>query len=53
MAHNLRLKVVAEGVETEAQRYLLNTVHQCDFLQGYLISQPLPAEEITRFLGAG
>lgn len=44
MAHNLRLKVVAEGVETEAQRYLLNTVHQCDFLQGYLISRPLPLE---------
>jgi diguanylate cyclase (GGDEF)-like protein/PAS domain S-box-containing protein len=45
LAHNLALKVVAEGVETEAQRYFLTTVHQCDYLQGYLIGRPLPLAE--------
>jgi EAL domain-containing protein (putative c-di-GMP-specific phosphodiesterase class I) len=42
LAHALKLQVVAEGVETEPQRYFLSTVHQCDFLQGYLISEPIP-----------
>ena len=42
LAHSLGLKVVAEGVETEAQRRFLNTGHRCDFIQGYLISRPLP-----------
>jgi len=49
LAHNLGLKVVAEGVETEAQKAFLAS-HQCDYLQGYLFSRPLPAEEITEFL---
>jgi diguanylate cyclase (GGDEF)-like protein/PAS domain S-box-containing protein len=49
LAHNLGLKVTAEGVETEAQRaYLLR--HQCDFMQGYLFSEPLPAEEVMPFI---
>jgi EAL domain-containing protein (putative c-di-GMP-specific phosphodiesterase class I) len=49
LAHNLGLKVVAEGVETEAQRaYLIQ--HQCDFMQGYLFSEPLPAEEALNYL---
>ncbi|MBS4097357.1 MAG: EAL domain-containing protein [Sulfuricella sp.] len=52
LAHNLGLKVVAEGVETEGQQYFLS-VHQCDFLQGYLFSKPLPAEEATAFLRRG
>ncbi len=42
LARNLGLKVVAEGVETEAQRNFL-TLHQCDFLQGYLFGKPEPA----------
>ena len=42
LAHGLQLKVVAEGVETEAQRYFLTTVHGCDLLQGYLFSKPVP-----------
>lgn len=50
MAHNLRLKVVAEGVETEAQRYILNTVHHCDYIQGYLYSRPLPVTEFEAFV---
>lgn len=49
LAHTLGLKVVAEGVETEAQRAFL-VDHQCDLLQGYLFSKPLPAAEITAFL---
>lgn len=49
LAHNLGLKVVAEGVETEAQRDFLLSYH-CDYLQGYLFSKPLPAAEITALL---
>ena len=52
LAHNLGLKVVAEGVETEAQREFL-TAHQCDFLQGYLFGKPEPAPTLTeRWLAA-
>jgi len=49
LAHNLGLKVVAEGVETEAQRAFL-VDHECDLLQGYLFSKPLPAAEATAYL---
>ncbi|MDX9707628.1 MAG: EAL domain-containing protein, partial [Azospira sp.] len=49
LAHNLGLKVVAEGVETEAQHAFL-TAHRCDILQGYLYSKPLPAAEAVAFL---
>ena len=52
LAHNLRLKVVAEGVETEEQRSYLSTL-QCDCIQGYLLSEPLSSEMFeTRFLTA-
>lgn len=46
LARNLGLKVVAEGVETEAQRAFL-TRHDCDLLQGYLFGKPEPAEVWT------
>ena len=49
LAHNLGLKVVAEGVETEAQRGFLEE-HRCDYLQGYLFSRPLPVAEATEYL---
>jgi diguanylate cyclase (GGDEF)-like protein/PAS domain S-box-containing protein len=49
LAHNLGLKVVAEGVETEAQRDFL-VRHRCDYLQGYFYSKPLPADEATQFI---
>lgn len=50
LAHSLKLKVVAEGVESEAQRYFLSTVHGCDLIQGYLVSRPLPAAEFEALL---
>jgi len=38
MAHSLQLKIIAEGVETNTQLEFLHS-HQCDFIQGYLISR--------------
>lgn len=45
LAHSLKLKVIAEGVETDAQQYFLSFVHRCDELQGYLYSPPVPLAE--------
>jgi diguanylate cyclase (GGDEF)-like protein len=47
MAHALRLKVIAEGVENEAQLEFL-TANGCDEMQGYYFSRPLPVEDCTR-----
>jgi diguanylate cyclase (GGDEF)-like protein/PAS domain S-box-containing protein len=47
LAHELGLKVVAEGVETEAHRNFL-IEHKCDSLQGYLLSRPLPSDEVEK-----
>ena len=52
LAHKLGLKVVAEGVETEAQAKAL-AERDCDLFQGYLFSRPLPADQITDYLRAG
>jgi diguanylate cyclase (GGDEF)-like protein len=49
MARSLRLKVIAKGVETAEQEKLLRLLH-CDEIQGFLISRPLPAVEMTGFL---
>ncbi|WP_221892339.1 EAL domain-containing protein [Teredinibacter haidensis] len=48
LGHNLGLKVIAEGVENEAQRVFLENV-SCDAFQGYLFSKPLPVEEFVDF----
>ena len=45
LASSLRLKVVAEGVETEAQFAALSALN-CNFAQGYLMARPMPAEAI-------
>jgi diguanylate cyclase (GGDEF)-like protein len=49
LAHNLGLKVIAEGVETEEQLRFLRLL-RCDDWQGYLSSEPMPAANMSRFL---
>ena len=52
MAHSLRLRVVAEGVETEGQLAILAR-KGCDEMQGYLFSRPVDGEAIAALLAAG
>jgi len=52
MAHRLGLKVVAEGVETQAQCDLLKAAG-CDFAQGYLFSPAVDAAELEDLLRVG
>lgn len=49
LGHELGLDIIAEGVETEPQRDYLKRLN-CDLLQGFLYSKPLPAEEVVEFL---
>jgi len=49
MAKTLNLKLVAEGVETESELSFV-CQHQCDGMQGYLFSRPLPAHEFQQLL---
>jgi EAL domain-containing protein (putative c-di-GMP-specific phosphodiesterase class I) len=51
LAHLLGLRVVAEGVENEAQRNFLAATHNCDAMQGYLFGKPMPAEQIANLSG--
>jgi len=51
LAHALGIEVVAEGVETEAQRdYLLR--READLMQGFLFAKPMPAEAVPVFLNS-
>ena len=49
MARSLKLETVAEGVETQAQMEALQGMG-CDQFQGFLISHPLPAQEVRAFI---
>lgn len=49
LGHSLGLEVIAEGVEEAGQARYLRSL-QCDVMQGYLVSRPLPETEMTRFL---
>ncbi len=49
LAHRLGLKVVAEGVENAAEQTLLRQ-YQCDYLQGYWVGTPMPAEKLQELL---
>jgi EAL domain-containing protein (putative c-di-GMP-specific phosphodiesterase class I) len=51
MAHSLRLKAIAEGVETEEQAEILRRLN-CDEMQGFLFSKPLPADQLTALLNS-
>lgn len=51
LGHSLNLRVIAEGVETEAQAALLKS-YDCEEMQGYLFSKPLPAQDIPALLAA-
>ena len=51
LGHSLKMTVIAEGVETEAELAFLKQ-HQCDIMQGYLFSRPEPAPIIESMLVA-
>lgn len=51
MAHALNKNVVAEGVETQAQLNFLRK-HNCELIQGYFYSRPLPADELATYVNA-
>ncbi len=52
LGHTLQLEVVAEGVETDAQLDFLST-NECDQIQGFLVSRPLPVEEFSGLFPPG
>ena len=52
MAHSLKLDVIAEGVETEAQRAFLEQ-HGCHAFQGYLFGRPMPVAQLEALLAQG
>ena len=51
LGQKLNLRVIAEGVENDAQAALLRNIN-CDEMQGYLFSKPLPAQGVEELLKA-
>ena len=49
LGHSLDMKVIAEGVET-IEQYKLLEEFECNVVQGFLISKPLPADELVEFV---
>lgn len=49
LGHQLNMKIIAEGVETDAQAKFLRDIN-CDGLQGYLFSKPMNAQQTTKYL---
>lgn len=49
MAHSLKFKVIAEGVETKEQYEFLKN-HHCDEIQGFYFCKPLPPEDLIKFI---
>ena len=49
LAHSLKMKVIAEGVET-AEHCAFLRQHGCDEIQGYYFSKPVPAEQFAQLL---
>ncbi len=52
LAHNLRMRAVAEGVETAEQVQFLRLIH-CDSIQGYFFGRPVPEREFAEMLRNG
>jgi EAL domain-containing protein (putative c-di-GMP-specific phosphodiesterase class I) len=52
MGRSLKLRVVAEGVETQEELEFLRA-HQCDEAQGYFFSRPVVAEQFAKLLETG
>jgi EAL domain-containing protein (putative c-di-GMP-specific phosphodiesterase class I) len=52
MGRSLKLRVIAEGVETREELEFLRA-HECDEAQGYYFSRPVPAEEFAKLLKTG
>ena len=52
MGRTLNLRVVAEGVETQAELAFLQA-HQCDEAQGYYFSRPVPHQQFAKLLETG
>ncbi len=51
VGHSMKMEVIAEGVEQEEQRVILDRLG-CDGMQGYLFAKPVSPEEITKLVGA-
>ena len=49
MAHELKMEVVAEGVETAEQFDFLAT-HNCEYAQGWLFSKPIPLADLIEYV---